>query len=255
LRAHVAWFETLRSSGQFQREVVLLEAANARREECTGTFPGGGFPALYSDLGYILLGEALQLVAGEPLGNVVERELRAAHVNELATAEHFGAALDTFGVPTEDSEWRGSSLLGEVHDDNAFMLSGKGMSGHAGLFGTASAVLRFGCVMLDAYHGHETHLSRSSAEHLLRKRPGHTLRAGFDGKSVHSSSIGERLGAETFGHLGFTGTSFWCDPEADMVVVLLSNRVCPTRDNPRLAPVRPLLHDLLATTAQKMASE
>jgi CubicO group peptidase (beta-lactamase class C family) len=85
---------------------------------------------------------------------------------------------------------------------------------------------------------------------LLSERPGSTLRAGFDGKSCGLSVVGERLGAATFGHLGFTGTSFWCDPEAETVVVLLTNRVCPSRENPSIAALRPRVHDLLAECAQ-----
>jgi CubicO group peptidase (beta-lactamase class C family) len=73
------------------------------------------------------------------------------------------------------------------------------------------------------------------------------LRAGFDGKSGVASAAGETASPETFGHLGFTGTSFWCDPVAERVTVLLSNRVCPSRDNTRIRAVRPRIHDALFT--------
>jgi CubicO group peptidase (beta-lactamase class C family) len=79
----------------------------------------------------------------------------------------------------------------------------------------------------------------------VRERPGGTLRAGFDGKSEQGSSAGSLAGPRSFGHLGFTGTSLWCDPDADRAVVLLSNRVCPTRDNMRIRAARPAVHDAL----------
>ena len=80
---------------------------------------------------------------------------------------------------------------------------------------------------------------------LVKPRPGGTLRAGFDGKSEGASSAGALSGPETFGHLGFTGTSLWCDPGAGVASVLLTNRVHPTRDNPRIRAARPALHDAL----------
>jgi CubicO group peptidase (beta-lactamase class C family) len=76
-------------------------------------------------------------------------------------------------------------------------------------------------------------------------RPGGTLRMGFDGIVGTQSLAGQEAGHRTFGHLGFTGTSLWCDPDRDRVTVLLSNRVSPTRQNPRIALVRPKIHDFL----------
>jgi CubicO group peptidase (beta-lactamase class C family) len=75
------------------------------------------------------------------------------------------------------------------------------------------------------------------------------LRAGFDGKSADGSSAGTVLGARSFGHLGFTGTSLWIDPDARIVVALLTNRVCPTRDNVKIREARPRVHDALARLA------
>jgi CubicO group peptidase (beta-lactamase class C family) len=86
---------------------------------------------------------------------------------------------------------------------------------------------------------------------LVRKRPGGSLRAGFDGKSGTLSAAGEVCSSETFGHLGFTGTSFWCDPTAETVTVLLTNRVCPTRENQKIREIRPSVHDALFRYAEK----
>jgi CubicO group peptidase (beta-lactamase class C family) len=85
---------------------------------------------------------------------------------------------------------------------------------------------------------------------LLRDRPGGSLRAGFDAKSPTSSAAGDLCGPRTFGHLGFTGTSLWCDPAAGIVSVLLTNRVHPTRENPRIRAARPLVHDALFDAAK-----
>jgi CubicO group peptidase (beta-lactamase class C family) len=80
---------------------------------------------------------------------------------------------------------------------------------------------------------------------LVTPRPLGTLRAGFDGRSSADSAAGKRASPDTFGHLGFTGTSIWCDPTAGRVTVLLTNRVCPSRDNMRIRLVRPRIHDAL----------
>jgi CubicO group peptidase (beta-lactamase class C family) len=107
-------------------------------------------------------------------------------------------------------------------------------------------VARFGAALLDAKRGHfPTWLVPESLGPLLEERPGGTLRAGFDGKSADQSSAGTLASERSFGHLGFTGTSFWCDPDADRVLVLLTNRVCPTRNNPRIRAARPAVNDAL----------
>jgi CubicO group peptidase (beta-lactamase class C family) len=155
-------------------------------------------------------------------------------------------------APTEVVPARGGCLRGVVHDENAWALSGHGCSGHAGLFGTVSAVLGFGVALLEAHAGHSAWLAREALEPLIRRRPGGSLRAGFDGKSEGASSAGTSAGPDTFGHLGFTGTSLWCDPGAGIVSVLLSNRVHPTRDNARIRAARPLVHDALFRTARAL---
>jgi CubicO group peptidase (beta-lactamase class C family) len=128
--------------------------------------------------------------------------------------------------------------VGLVHDENAWALTGKGGSGHAGIFGTVDAVLTFGMAVLAA---------RDDLSWLLRPRPGGSLLAGFDAKSPppEPSSAGGRAGPRTFGHLGFTGTSLWIDPDAGVVVSLLTNRVCPTRENVAIRAARPWAHDAL----------
>jgi CubicO group peptidase (beta-lactamase class C family) len=224
----------------------LVRCANARREECGGPLPPDGYPPVYSDLGYILLGRALSEASGEPLEQLLEREVCTPLGIGVGCARDLGRRLGASFLervaPTEVVEARGGELRGVVHDDNCWELVGKGLAGHAGLFGTAADVLGFGTAMLDALAGRSDWLAPDSARALVAPRPGGSLRMGFDGKAETGSSAGPRFGADAFGHLGFTGTSVWCDPDADIVVVLLTNRVWPSRENIVIRSVRPSVH-------------
>ena len=227
----------------------LVRCANARRDECRGPCPEEGFPPLYSDLGYILLGHALREASGESLERLLERDVSAPLGLGVGCARDLGQRLGmAFAgrvAPTEVVEARGGALLGVVHDDNCWELVGRGLAGHAGLFGTARDVLGFGRAMLDALAGRSEWLTPDRARELVVPRPGGSLRMGFDGKAETGSSAGPRFGPGAFGHLGFTGTSLWCDPDADIAVVLLTNRVWPSRDNIVIRSVRPSVHDAL----------
>jgi CubicO group peptidase (beta-lactamase class C family) len=246
LEAHRNFFEPLRSgTGGVDPAACLREAASARRVDAQGEPPAEGFAPLYSDLGYLLAGVALARAvgardAGEAIGKLV--------LEPLGIADRVGTVreLEARGVtgpfaPTETVDWRGGQVSGAVHDENAWAMTGLGGSGHAGLFGTIDAVLTFGQAVLAG-------LDR--LDWLVRERPGGTLRAGFDGKSAEGSSAGSRMGPRSFGHLGFTGTSLWIDPEARVVVSLLTNRVCPTRDNVAIRAARPCAHDALFHAAK-----
>lgn len=213
-----------------------------REEDPIGTAcrsRSGPMPAapLYSDVGYVIAGRA---AAGEDVGPFVDEHL----VSRLGLSDVLGSArmLEARGVdvarrapPTEPADRRG-----RVHDENAWALAREGACGHAGFFGTVEAVLRFGQHVLQ---------NLAAYDWLIRPREGGTLRAGFDGKSPEGSSAGSVLGRRSFGHLGFTGTSVWIDPDARIVVALLTNRVCPTRENLRIREARPRVHDALARLA------
>lgn len=252
LAAHLELYEAARAGLPTDSRAALLRAAGAKRQDCRGAPPAEGFAPVYSDLGYLLVGAAVEHATALPLDAVVERELTGLGLTDIASARRFRARLAGVErdfservVPTEIVEYRGGEVHGVVHDDNAFALGGLATCGHAGLFGTAEAVARFGALMVDQVTGTDAPLLPATAERLLRARPGGTLRAGFDGKSPTKSSAGTLLGANAFGHLGYTGTSLWCDPERRWVVALLCNRVSPTRDNPRITAARPLVHDAL----------
>jgi len=249
LDAHRSLFSPLVRGAPFERRAALREAAEARRRDAAGPLPEGGFAPLYSDLGYVLAGAALEAVSGLPLDVLVEREvseplgldIHAARGWLARDARFFGRV-----APTESVHFRGGQVRGAVHDENAWALAGYGLAGQAGLFGSAEAVARFGSALLDAASGRDrSFLSPAALEPLLMTRPGGSLRAGFDGKSGTLSAAGSSASTRTFGHLGFTGTSLWCDPENDRVAVLLSNRVCPSRENATLRALRPIVHDAL----------
>jgi serine-type D-Ala-D-Ala carboxypeptidase len=250
LVGHLPLYEPLLQGRFVDVAAALGMAANARRSDASGPPPADGFAPLYSDLGYILAGAALARAvgttdAGEAIARLVLDPLgvgsSAGTVRELAARGVVGPF-----APTEWVAWRGGLVVGAVHDENAWALTGVGGSGHAGLFGTADAMLTFGCAVLDALEGRGGALGGASElGWIARKRPGGVLRAGFDGKNSEGSSAGARMGVNSFGHLGFTGTSLWIDPESAIVVTLLTNRVSPSREHLAIRDARPWAHDAL----------
>ena len=249
LEAHRTLFAPLLGGLPFEQRAAIREAVHGRRPECVGPAPAQGHPPVYSDLGFALVGLALERLEQLPLDEIVEREVCAPlglAVGSARVLRARGVGFAARCMPTETVPFRGGEVRGVVHDENAWALSGHGLSGHAGLFGTAASVARFGAALLDAERGRARPGSTAkSLAPLLAERPGGTLRAGFDGKSADQSSAGSLASGRSFGHLGFTGTSFWCDPDADRVLVLLTNRVCPTRNNPRIRAARPAVNDAL----------
>ena len=211
-----------------------------------------GSRSLYSDLGFMLLGWAVERLAGESLdqfcANQIYRPLAAhplAYIPRGLQAMP-AAILESYAIaPTEDDSWRGRMLCGEVHDENAFALGG--VAGHAGLFGTARAVFAVAKAWMDGWLG-KAGLLHPELVRLFTTRqqgiPNAGWALGWDTPSVPSSS-GARFTPESFGHLGYTGTSLWIDPVKELEVVLLSNRVHPTRKNERIKTFRPLIHDLI----------
>lgn len=229
----------------------LRVAAEARRPECAGSPPPEGFAPIYSDLGYLLLGEAIARRGGDALDHVVEREvvtplgLRIGSAYQLR--ERLGASVfDERVAPTEVVPWRGGTIRGAVHDENAWALSADRSSGHAGLFGDARAVVDLGVAVLDALADRRPDwLAPDDLAPLIRPRSGGSLLAGFDHRSGDAPSSGARFGDRSFGHLGFTGTALWIDPDAELVGVLLTNRVHPTRETLLIRKARPAVFDAL----------
>jgi serine-type D-Ala-D-Ala carboxypeptidase len=229
---------------------ALVIAAGARREGCDGDPPPEGFAPVYSDLGYLLLGAAIAARGGADLDAVLDREVVSPLGLSIASARRLRArnvAFDDRVAPTEIAPWRGGVVRGAVHDENAWALAGDAAAGHAGLFGDARSVAELGVAILDALAGRRPDwLSPDDLAPLLRPRPGGSLLAGFDRKSGDAPSSGARFGPRTFGHLGFTGTSLWIDPDRELVGVLLTNRVHPTRDHLAIRKARPAAYDAIA---------
>ena len=150
-------------------------------------------------------------------------------------------------APTEFEEWRGRLLRGEVHDQNAWSLGGT--AGHSGLFGSAKAVGRFAQSICSSFQV-KTALASEPAflKFVTPPDPGKSSRAlGWD-TMLPSSSCGPLFSGNSIGHTGFTGTSLWIDPVKDVYVVLLTNRVYPTRRNEKLLLLRPRLHSTVLET-------
>jgi len=247
----LAWSPLFQESeapiGSDERKRFMLHAAATRL-----AVDRRGDESVYSDLGYLLAGEALARAAGLPLDLLVRREVTQplGLESEIFYAASLGQTereqLRAQVAPTEQCSWRGGVVRGEVHDENAHAFGG--IAGHAGLFGTASAVLRFGLAILHALEGRSTWLDRGLLRWALTPRgktPGGYL-VGWDSKSAEGSSAGDQFSDQSFGHLGFTGTSLWCDPTRRLSAVLLSNRVHPTRDNIAIRSFRPRFHDAAA---------
>jgi len=196
--------------------------------------------SIYSDLGFILLGFVIEDAGGATFRSQAETlvgRLTPAPLLFNPPAERRASI-----APTEEDPWRGRRLIGEVHDENCWALGGA--AGHAGLFGTAGAVGDFARAMLGALAAGETRLAtRATARTFVRRAgiPG-SRALGWD-TMLPTSSCGAKMSASAFGHTGFTGTTLWIDPEREIYVVFLTNRVNPTRENTAIQRGRPALHD------------
>ncbi|MGQ0695711.1 MAG: serine hydrolase domain-containing protein [Nitrospiraceae bacterium] len=211
-----------------------------------------GERSLYSDLGFMLLGLVIERLSSMTLDQFVSEQIVQplnAHPLCYLPTDHEGQSRKTSMInviaPTECDEWRGRLLYGEVHDENAAALGG--VAGHAGLFGTAEAVLALTGAWLAGYHRKPSILNHEVVRDFTRRQttvPESSWALGWDTPSLPSSS-GQYFSSQSFGHLGYTGTSTWIDPERELEVVLLSNRVHPTRKNEGIRNLRPAIHDLV----------
>ena len=244
LAAWRPYFHTLKRWPPEQRATRLMELLLGEKLEAD---PGSRF--CYSDLGYLLLGELVAVVSGQRLAAYFsKRLLNRLQIADLCFAPRSRPSpfISRQVAATEFCPWRGRLLKGQVHDDNAWILDG--VAGHAGLFGTAASVGRLLSALLGAYHGEEAGpLSPAMVRHAWRRDRQTPHGLGFDFPAIKNSSAGGYFSFASVGHLGFTGTSFWVDLPRRITVVLLSNRVHPTRHNNAIQTFRPLLHDALMT--------
>lgn len=208
----------------------------------------GGEKCVYSDLGFILLGEIVEQVTGKKLDKyftetiikplLLEKNLffRPLSISKQKAEKNIAA--------TEICPWRKRLLQGEVHDEHSWIMGG--VAGHAGLFGTAGGVLTLAEHILKQWQGKSRHpaYSYELLQYALNRQfPGETWCMGFDRPSTETSSAGQYMAKNSVGHLGYTGTSFWIDPAKELIVVLLTNRVHPTRKNEQIKEFRPLFHN------------
>jgi CubicO group peptidase (beta-lactamase class C family) len=197
--------------------------------------------SVYSDLGFILLGLILERVA--PLW--VQFDTLMQQMGGLQELQfHPPKAWRRRIAPTRNDDWRGRMLVGEVDDNNAWALGGA--AGHAGLFGTAGAVGECARHLLQILGGRRGVFREETLRAFVTRRAdiaGSSRALGWD-TMLTTSSCGTRMSARAFGHTGFTGTSLWIDPAADVYVVLLTNRVHPNAvDDTHIRAVRREVHD------------
>jgi CubicO group peptidase (beta-lactamase class C family) len=207
------------------------------------TLPGVRF--VYSDLGFMLLGQLVERVSGMPLADFdVQRVFRPAGM--LETRYLPPAAWLPRIAPTEQDPWRQRKLRGEVHDENAARVGS--VSGHAGLFSTAHDLSRFARLYLNEGRLDGAQVFDAATLRSFVKVQDTTVSRRALGWETPTgrNSAGQRLSSVAFGHTGFTGTSLWMDPGKDLFVLLLTNRVNPTRQNTRIGAVRTALADAVA---------
>jgi len=238
LPAHREYFKRMPSSEPRSalRQMILAESLE--------TAPGK--KEIYSDLGYMLLAWVVEAISGRRLDHFVRDFIYAPlGLSGLFFVPAEAPRPDRDSVAaTSHCPWRGRLIKGEVEDENAWAAGG--VEGHAGLFGDGVSVYRICNEILAAVTGEETKVLDSKViRSFVRQIPGMKRMAGFDTPSKENSSAGCFFSNRALGHLGFTGTSFWLDPETGLIVVLLTNRVHPTRENWKIRKFRPLIHDLI----------
>lgn len=217
---------------------------------------GRSVKAVYSDVDFILLGFLIENIYGQPLIDVWQDLGWREHTPSLHfnlnnkpkyKREHY--------APTERCPWRQKVLRGEVHDDNTWSFGG--VSSHAGLFGAIEDVSQYGLLLrrslVSSQAGRTARNSNQLCSSDLAKkfcrratpRVKGDWALGFMLPTRGQASCGRHFHATSVGHTGFTGTSLWFDPKADILITILSNRVYPTRENKKFISLRPQLHDIV----------
>jgi len=209
-----------------------------------------GTAVVYSDIGFLLLGEVLQRATGQELADL----FRAEVAEPLSLDVAYGPVKGNVAA-TEFCLKRNRLLHGEVHDLNSYVLGGK--TPHAGLFSSAEALAPFAREWLAAVRGESKWLTRETAEAFTKREvmlAGVPRALGWDMPSEKGSSAGEVMSRTSFGHLGYTGTSLWIDPDKQGFVVFLTNRVHPSALDERIRTLRPFVHDKMAQVWKENAS-
>ncbi len=209
-----------------------------------------------SDIGFILLGYALEVVSGTTFEKLIPKlllkrfELPSTGFIELSSLR--GRRLETVNdiiAPTAECPWRGKLMSGEVYDDNAWAMGG--VSAHAGLFTTAEDIQQIASTLIECYHGRGQMLSPELVKEFWSRKesyPPGSWALGWNTAAVEEkkpNSCGQYFSSNSVGHDSATGCSLWIDPERELSVVLLSNAIHPHRDSKAIREFRPVLHDLV----------
>jgi CubicO group peptidase (beta-lactamase class C family) len=212
-----------------------------------------GSQSLYSDLGFMILGEAVEILTGNTLDRFCQERIfkpmgmRATGFVDLTQLRTRRLQpITEIIAPTENCPWRKKILCGEVHDDNAYAMGG--VAGHAGLFSSARDIHAFLARLDQCRKGKDNFLPQLLVEEFLTKDQTvsqSNFALGWDTPTPGQSSSGSLFSPRSVGHLGFTGCSIWWDLEKNCHVVLLTNRIHPTRKNEKIKEFRPLIHDLI----------
>jgi CubicO group peptidase (beta-lactamase class C family) len=239
LTAYLPLYREVTGRHEFQQAICALPLE----------YPAGT-TSIYSDFGFILLGFIIEDAAARSADGRFDPDASLSHqferLRSFWTAEPLAfsppRSWRALCAPTEVDLWRGRLLAGEVHDENCWALGGA--AGHAGLFGTVGAVGSFARAALRTIAGEDV-LARPQTMRTFIQRepvPGSSRALGWD-TMLPSSSCGTLMSPTAIGHTGFTGTSLWIDWERDLYVVLLTNRVHPSRENTGIRSLRPRIHD------------
>jgi len=242
-----AWLPLYRTA--HSRDEVLQEAVRA--------FPTyePGKAVTYSDVNYIVLTYIAERVTGERFDRLFEKLVAKPLGLSRTVFNPLEVGFDRSEVvATEVVDWRGGTLVGVVHDENAYAMDG--VSGHAGLFSTALESARIAWGIVEAYTGHDdTLISQASARTLLATWACGDVCYGLGWQVYEPGAGGGTLvdlrPSRLFGHTGFTGTSVLIAPDAGLVVVFYTNRVHPSRSNEEIRRVRPLVHNAVLSSVRR----
>jgi serine-type D-Ala-D-Ala carboxypeptidase len=234
LRAHTFFAKNCKSPEELFRAI-----------EADSLFSIPGTTTLYSDLNFMLLGRIIENITGQTLAANFHRRF-AAPLGMNSTMFNPPPSLSWHIAPVEkDTLWPFNTERPLVNDQNAALLGG--VAGHAGLFSTTSDLIGITTMLMHggSINGHTCFRATTLRKFLARN--GYPRAVGWDLRSSDGhSSAGNYFSSSSYGHLGYTGTSIWIDPEHELAVILLSNRVYPTAKNIKIRTFRPLLHNSIA---------
>jgi len=215
-----------------------------------------GTRIIYSDLGFMLLAEIIEQISGRSLDRFCQERI----FQPLGLGSTFFVDLSQMWgrrerpsqkkfAATENCPWRRRIVCGEVDDENAYAVGG--VAGHAGLFSTAMDIHRYVARLERSYEGKDDFLPQVIVQEFLtrdRTVQGSTYALGWDTPSSKDSTSGDLFSPSSVGHLGFTGVSLWWDLERKCHIILLTNRIHPSRNNNKIRDFRPAIHDLILKT-------